>query len=152
MSTSADLAARSTSLLTVQLGASAWAIPSSAVLSVESVSEGEREPIDAPDALALLGLEARGGESARRVMVVRARGEQARLLIRGTLGLREATPQELVPLPSELAASAPLVSHVAVLDGKPALFVVSPERLLRASRNTVTPTPNETDAARGSSC
>lgn len=150
MSTSADRAARSTSLLTVQLGASAWAIPSSAVLSVASVSEGE--PDDAPDALALLGLEACGGESTRRVMVVSARGEQARLLVRGALGLREATPQELLPLPSELAASAPLVSHVAVLDGKAALFVVSPERLLCASRDPVPPTPNETDSARGSSC
>jgi hypothetical protein len=151
MPASGNEAARPTSLLTVASGACSWAIPSAAVGSVERLAIGA--PTDAPDALGLLGLEARGEDEARRVLLLRAAGEQARVLVRGVIGLADAAPEQLLLLPRELAAAAPLISHVAVLAGKPALFVVSPERLLRASRDALSAlNPNETEAARGNSC
>jgi hypothetical protein len=146
----AEPASRATSLLTVRARAGSWAIPSSAIISVERLAADASS--DAPDALGLLGLEPGGDEAARRVVVVRADGEEARVLVFGALALTDAAPEELLPLPRELAAAAPLVSHVAVIAGRPALFVVSPERLLRATRDTAAPPLNENDAARGSSC
>jgi chemotaxis signal transduction protein len=125
-------AAASTTLLTIRCGASCWALPSFAVAGVERLAEDAST--DAPDALELLGLPG-SLDDARRVLVVRHADDRARFLVRGTLMLAEATPGNLLPMPSELAGAAPLVSHVAVLDGKPAVFVVSPERLLRAERD-----------------
>ncbi|RYZ06807.1 MAG: hypothetical protein EOO73_14780 [Myxococcales bacterium] len=140
-----------TALLTVHSGAAAWAIPSLAVTSVERLAAGATS--DAPDALALLGLVGGSGGELRRVLLLRAGGEQARVLVRGEIALTHAASHELLPLPPELTASAPLVSHVALMAGKLALFVVSPERLLRASRGTTEDSPpTDTDAVRGSSC
>lgn len=145
-------AARATSLLTVRAGRSAWAIPSSAITVVERLTAGSET--DAPDALRLLGMDDAESAAARRVVVLRASGELARVLVCGSITLTEAAPGDLLPLPEELAASAPLVSHIALMAGKPALFVVSPERLLRASREIGTGPPlnDEEDAARGASC
>ncbi|MDF3065774.1 MAG: hypothetical protein K0R38_1375 [Polyangiaceae bacterium] len=148
MSAPTEPAPRPTTLLTVQAGGGCWAIPSAAVTNVERLTAGS--PSDAPDALGLLGLTPLGEEAARRIVVVRAAGEQARILVSGDIALVEAAPSELLPLPRELRTAAPLVSHVAVLSGRPALFVVSPERLLRAARDTAL--FNDTDADRGTSC
>jgi hypothetical protein len=132
MPTPAEAAPRSTTLLTIRCGDSCWALPSSAVAEVERLAAGAST--DAPDALELLGLPGTL-DDARRVLVVRTAEARARFLVRGTLALAEATPGMLLPLPDELAHAAPLVSHVAVLEGKPSVFVVSPERLLRAGRD-----------------
>ncbi len=151
MPAQADAAVRATSLLTVHAGQSAWAIPSAAITSVERLVAGAET--DAPDALTLLGMARADAETSRRVMVVHAAGEHARVLVCGAIALTETAPEDLVPLPTELATTAPLVSHVALVSGKAALFVVSPERLLRASRELAAlSTPNDEDADRGSSC
>lgn len=150
MSAPVESRERATTLLTVHASAGSWAIPSAAITSVERLASGALS--DAPDALRLLGMAPDEEDPARRVVVVRADGEQARILVRGAIALADAAPEELLPLPRELAAAAPLVSHVAVLAGKPALFVVSPERLVRASRETTDLPPTDPDAVRGSSC
>jgi hypothetical protein len=117
--------------LTVQAVGSRWAIPSGAV--------GGIEPFDATDAdatldlLALLGAAAAPLFEAWRVLVLDVAGEQRRLLVRGALELCDVPAQSLLPLPAALTLAAPLVTHVALVDGKPSLLVVSPERLLRAS-------------------
>lgn len=150
MAAPVDVNGRGTTLLTVHAGTGAWAIPSSAVQSVERLPADAAS--DAPDALSLLGMTG-SQDLPRRVAVVRAEGQHARVLVRGSIGLTDATAEELLPLPAELAGAAPLVSHVAVLAGRPALFVVSPERLLHASRQTAhDSTLNDTDAVRGNSC
>src|ERR1041384_5413798 len=103
---------RATTLLTVHARAGSFAIPSAAITSVERLPSGT--PSDAPDALGLLGMDPGEEESARRVVVVSANGEEARILVSGAIALTDAAPEELLPLPPELAAAAPLVSHVAV--------------------------------------
>lgn len=148
MPTPAEPAPLSTTLLTIRCGDTCWALPSSAVAEVERLASDART--DAPDALELLGLPG-ALDDARRVLVVRAAEERARFLVRGTLALAEATPGSLLALPTELATAAPLVSHVAVLEGKPSVFVVSPERLLRAGRDkTSLAHLSAEDAVRGS--
>jgi hypothetical protein len=82
------------------------------------------------DVLTRLGITASGVPEVARVLVLRVGGRELRLLARGALTLSEAGPDRLLPLPRALALSAPLVSHVALVDGKPSIFVVSPERLL----------------------
>jgi hypothetical protein len=99
---------------------------------------------------ALLGMPAPGDDGSQRVLLVRAGGERARVLVQGTLALLETSSANLLPVPASLSQLSPLVSHVAVIDGKPALFVVSPERLLRASRERGADSiSNADDAARG---
>jgi hypothetical protein len=67
---------------------------------------------------------------------VQASGRRARLLARGALVLRTVTERELVPLPPAFESGSQLVSHVGLVDDKPALLVVSPERLVRALPST----------------
>ncbi|HYP88836.1 MAG TPA: hypothetical protein VEQ59_11795 [Polyangiaceae bacterium] len=127
MSASAEARPQATALLTIRGASGAWAVPSSAVSSIEPCS-------DAPciDVLTRLGITASAVPEAARVLVLHVAGRELRLLARGALALNEAGPDSLLPLPRALALSAPLVSHVALVDGKPSIFVVSPERLLLA--------------------
>jgi hypothetical protein len=117
-------------LLTIHTASGSWAIPSAAVGSVEPFDAASDEA--ALDVLALLGAPAAPTSEAPRVIVLQVAGERLRLLVRGALRLSETTAQSLLPLPAALTHVSPFVTHVALVDAKPALFVVSPERLLRA--------------------
>jgi hypothetical protein len=55
-------------------------------------------------------------------------------MARGKLSLRETTFNELLPVPAAFAATSSLVSQVALVDGVPALFVLSPARLLEVDK------------------
>lgn len=118
-----------TGFLTIQADDRIWAIPSQAVVGVEAPDERASEP--AIELLALLTGAPHSGES-RRVIVLELSGQRVRLLAPGLLGLSDVEPQNLLPLPDALLRSAPLLSHVALVDAKPRLLVISPERLLRA--------------------
>jgi hypothetical protein len=54
---------------------------------------------------------------------------------RGTLALIESSPERLLAMPAVFRKNAPLVDRVALIDGAPALFVLSPPRLLEAWRS-----------------
>jgi len=127
----AEARAARASLLTIQAVGSRWAIPSAAVGGIEPFDAATAETT--LDLLALLGAAAAPRFEAWRVLVLDVAGEQRRLLVRGALELREVPAQSLLALPLALSLAAPLVTHVALVDGKPSLLVVSPERLLRAS-------------------
>jgi chemotaxis signal transduction protein len=104
--------------------------------------------------LALLGVDVvtpTDTKQRARVLVLEVEGERVQLLVHGALELAEATAANLLQLPAAVRAMTPLLSHLAVLDGKPALFVISPERLLQAARGARTALPVH-DSARGSSC
>jgi hypothetical protein len=90
------------------------------------------EPL--PDLLTLLGATNSAGQREGRVLVVQAAGQRRKVRVLGTLELLEGAMVELLPLPAEVRAAAPLITHVALVGGKPKLFVVSPERLLEALR------------------
>ena len=148
-----------TVLLTIQGEGGAWGIPSSAVASVQRAGSGAAACGDATreaplDLLTLLGVAAKPEARANsRVLVLEVAGQRASLLVHGALQLAEAAVSELLPLPAAVQAQTPLLSHLAVIDGKPALFVVSPERLLQAAGSAPAPSPPAADAsARGSSC
>ena len=148
-----------TVLLTIQGEGGAWGIPSSAVASVQRASSGAAASADADseaplDLLALLGVATAPEAGANsRVLVLVVGGQRASLLVHGTLQLAETTASELLPLPPAVQAQTPLLSHLAVIDGKPALFVVSPERLLQAARSAAALSPHAAQVpARGSSC
>jgi hypothetical protein len=147
----AEARSAATALLTIHSGDRVWALPSLAVASVEPFSE---DGSDAPlDVLALLGAAPAAGEQAARVVVLSVQGQRLRLLVRGHLTLTETAAVNLLPLPAAVQSASPRVSHVALVDGKPALFVVSPERLLQAFRvSAVSSPPIVHDSARGSSC
>jgi hypothetical protein len=118
--------AADTSLLTIRGAVATWAIPSRAVSAVEPVAVEET----ALDALTLLGLGDTESTQVARVLVLEHAGQKARLLVHGALELSRAGPGELLPLPDALSSVTPLISHVALVNGKPTLLVVSPERLL----------------------
>jgi hypothetical protein len=140
--------ARAAPLLTISSASGTWGIPSSAVASVEQprASLGNATP----SLLALLGIAVPSAEPAR-VLVLQVGDERLPLLVHGTLTLVETTAGDLLPLPPAVQSLTPLVSHLAVVDGKPALFVVSPERLLQAARDTHAASSSH-DSVRGSSC
>lgn len=145
----------STALLTIQGEGGAWGIPSSAVASVRRSASDLPAGAETPlDLLTLLGVGA--GFEARadsRVLVLEVQGERAAVLVHGALQLAETAASELLPLPPAVRAQTPLLSHLAVIDGKPALFVVSPERLLQAARSASALSPHAAPVpARGSSC
>lgn len=131
MQSAADPRRAPTSLLAIHAGEISWAIPSAAVASVQPLSASASPP--RLDVLALLGLRLEDASLTPRVLVLRLGDDRVAVLVHGTLALAETAEQDLLPLPIELAESAPLVSHVAVVGGRPALLVVSPERLLRAA-------------------
>jgi hypothetical protein len=151
----AEGARSSTALLTIQGEGGAWGIPSSAVASVQRVVSSAGADAERPlDLLTLLGVTtAPEARPDSRVLVLDEAGQRASLLVHGTLQLAEAAVSELLPLPAAVQAQTPLLSHLAVIDGKPALFVVSPERLLQAARSAADPSPHAAHASvRGSSC
>ena len=119
-------------LLTIRGAGSTWGIPSAAVQGVEACGDtpGAKAPLDV---LALLGAAPATPGQASRVVVLNVHGAELRLLVHGVLTLTETTSSSLLPLPPALQRATPLVSHVAVVDGKPALFVLSPERLLEVA-------------------
>ena len=122
-----------TALLTIHGVSGSWALPSSAVQSVEPL---DAAATDSPlDVLALLGIAPGPATLVPRVLVLQVAGKSARVLVRGSLSLREAAADDLLPLPPALRQCAPFVSHVAVVDGKASVFVVSPERLLQAAQS-----------------
>lgn len=137
-------------LLTIRTASGAWGIPSSAVASVEQPGEAAAEGMLSLHTL--LGVDvpiASAGQA--RVIMLEVSGERLPLLVHGALTLVETTAGDLLPLPAAVQSLTPLVSHVAVVDGKPALFVVSPERLLEAARGAHANSSSH-DSARGSSC
>jgi hypothetical protein len=153
----AERAPTGTALLTIQGEGGAWGIPSSAVASVQRAdasAEGDAGTEAPLDLLTLLGVAAAPEARANsRVLVLEVSGQRASLLVHGALQLAEAAASELLPLPAAVRAQTPLLSHLAVIDGKPTLFVVSPERLLQAARSAPAPSLPATHAsARGSSC
>ena len=146
----AERTSTATRLLTIHGAGRVWGIPSTAVASIE------QPPADAaaapPELLALLGVATPTDANQRaRVLVLEVEGERVNVLVHGALELAEAAAADLLQLPAAVRAMTPLLSHLAVLDGKPALLVVSPERLLQAARGAPTAVPLP-DSARGSSC
>jgi hypothetical protein len=125
----ADDAHATTVLLTVDAFNCAWALPSTVVASVAPFDSEPSEPM--VDVLGLLGTAIDLTETAR-LLVLQVNGVRLPLVARGNLLLTHVRHSELLPLPQALVASCPLVSHVALVEGKPALLVLSPERLLRA--------------------
>jgi hypothetical protein len=122
-----------------------WAIPSAAVASVQPLGSSAAPP--ELDVLALLGVFVEDAALTPRVMVLRHGHERVAVLARGALKLAEAAANDLLPLPPELLACAPLVSHIAVVNGKAALFVLSAERLLHAARVRTANIPPTYDSA-----
>ena len=146
----AESAPTSTRLLTIHGSGGVWGIPSSAVASIEEVHADAT--VTPPELLALLGVATPTDAPERaRVLVLEVQGERVQLLVHGALELAEAAFADLLQLPAVVQAMTPLLSHLAVIDGKPALFVVSPERLLQAARGALTALPLH-DSVRGSSC
>lgn len=146
-----------TALLTIQGEGGAWGIPSDAVASIQRAAAVADASVGADgeaalDLLTLLGVTAAPEDRAdSRVLVLDVAGQRARLLVHGTLQLAEAAVSELLPLPAAVRSQTPLLSHLAVIDGRPALFVVSPERLLQAARSAPAPSLSAAHvSARGS--
>jgi hypothetical protein len=123
-------------LLTIHGDGGTWGIPSAAVASVRA-----NDPSETPvGLLSLLGVATPPDASERaRVLVLEVLGERLSLLVHGSLHLAETAADDLLQLPASLQTLTPLISHLAVIDGKPALFVVSPERLLEAARRAPIP-------------
>lgn len=149
----AEAPSKSTRLLTIHGRGGVWGIPSSNVTGVE-LPDAVATALP-PDLLALLGVETPADtDEPARVLVLEVHGEQVQLLVYGALRLTEAAATDLLALPATVQTLTPLLSHLAVIDGKPALFVVSPERLFEAARGAATalhPLASH-DSARGSSC
>lgn len=122
-------------LLTINGQGGAWGIPSIAVASIERFTATKEAPVEL---LSLLGVAAPAPSDDARVLVLDVQGERLSLLVHGALQLAQTAAEDLLPLPASLQTQTPLVSHLAVIDGKPALFVVSPERLLEAARRAAT--------------
>ena len=132
-------------LLTVESGTGVWALPSAAVTRVEAFDAAESEP--AADLLELLGVPSTTPAGDARVLVMQVFEQRLRILVRGALKLLEAGAASLLPLPDAMRAASPLVTHLAVVAGKPALFVVSPERLLQALRDGTSPSSPLSESA-----
>jgi hypothetical protein len=130
----AEFHSESTALLTVEAGRHRYAVPGACVLGIEQRRDWHGDP--PIDALALLGLtqttDSVDGEA--RVAVLDAGDTRVPLLVRGTLTLIHPGEGELLALPAAMHSEGGLISHVAVVDGKPSFFVLSPALLARASR------------------
>ena len=132
MPPAADAAFHRTALLTIEAAGYGYALPGDAVLALEHVRDWTGEP--PLDVLGLLGLPPPHVEEVvdSRVAVV-ASGERRRaLLVRGRLTLMHPRADELLELPAALQPLTPLISHVAVVNGKPTFYVLSPAQLARA--------------------
>jgi hypothetical protein len=124
-------------LLVVREIGRSWAVPSGAVLAVERQSGWSgAAPLDLQQLLgeSPLGSVAVDTPHEARVLVVGNARSRVPLLARGALGLLQVSAEALLPLPAPLRARAPLVDHVALENGAPSIFVLSPERLLEVSR------------------
>lgn len=127
------------SLLVVHEGGRSWAVPGGAVLAVERrdawrgvapLDAGQLLGADSATALASDELQ----QAEARVIVVGNERARVPLLTRGALRLLQVPSSALLPLPEALRVHAPLVAHVALENDVPAIFVLSPERLLELSR------------------
>jgi hypothetical protein len=130
MRPSAERRSESGGLLTVA-GPCGYALPGASVLGIEPLRDWQGE---APlDVLPLLGIEAVGLPSeGQRIALLDAGERRLPLLVRGTLTLIHPAPHELLPLPLAMRSLAPLITHVAVINGKPSFFVLSPAHLAHA--------------------
>jgi hypothetical protein len=134
MQLSAERRHESGALLTVA-GPHGYALPGGCVLGIEHLRDWQGE---APlDVLPLLGIEAAAlSTEQQRVALLDAGERHLPLLVRGALALIHPGPGELLPLPRAMQSLAPLVTHIAVVDGKPSFFVRSPTRLAHAQAAT----------------
>ena len=128
----ADGAPATTVLLTIDGGNTVWAIPSAAVTNIEPFTDADAET--AADVRALLGA-APAPDQTKRVLTLQDQGQRLRLLTCGALRLRTVAEHELVPLPPAFDRCSPLVTHVALVDGRAELLVLSAERLLLALKS-----------------
>lgn len=146
----AERTAASTTLLTIRTDNCSWGLPGAAVTGVEPFdAEKHRRPLDVLELLA--GATTPRSDDTARVLELLVGGERLSLLSCGTLTLLDASSYQLLAMPPELGVVAPLVSHIAVIGGRPALFVLSPERLQKLDRELRSAlTPPLPD--RGSSC
>lgn len=121
-------------LLTVEAGRYGYAVPGACVLGIEHATDWRGEP--PLDALALLGLAPLAGAESNgaRVAVLDAGETRLPLLVCGTLTLIQPAEDELLALPPALQTRARFISHIAVVDGRPSFFVLSPALMARASR------------------
>jgi hypothetical protein len=116
-------------LLAVRGQASSWSVPGQAVASIERLADWAGEP--PLDVGGLFG-EVEGPGQDARVVVLRQEQRSLPLLATGSLSLLETTAEQLLALPTVFRRTLSLVDRVALVDGAPALFVLSPERLLQA--------------------
>ena len=120
-----------TSLLAVRGASASWSVPGAAVKGVQRLSEWTGE---APLDVAMLLGAAQTPDPEARVVVVEAEQVSLPLLAQGALSLLQTTFEHLLVLPAAFQQASPLVDRVAVVDGAPALFVLSPARLLEVWR------------------
>jgi hypothetical protein len=130
MRLSAERSSESGALLAVA-GPRGYALPGACVLGIEPLLDWQgEEPLDV---LPLLGIDATELPSdGQRVALLDAGERRLPLLVRGALTLIHPAPDELLPLPTAMQAFAPLITHIAVVNGKPSFFVLSPARLAQA--------------------
>ncbi len=120
---------RRVTLLAVRGKVASWSVPGHAVASIERLSDWSGEaPLDVGG---LLGETQGAGEDAR-VVVLQQEQRSLPLLASGSLSLLETTAEQLLALPAVFQSALSLVDRVALVNGAPALFVLSPERLLQA--------------------
>lgn len=138
-------AQRRVTLLAVRGKVSSWSVPGHAVASIERLSDWSGEaPLDVGG---LLG-EADGTGEDARVVVLHLEQRSLPLLASGSLSLLETTAEQLLALPAVFQSALSLVDRVALVEGAPAMFVLSPERVLHAWYG---PTQLEPDAPSPSS-
>lgn len=130
-------AERGAALLMIEGDGVRYAIPGAAVVSVEHLTDWKGDP--PLDTTALLGLPPAAHELSTRVAVVSTGERDVPLLLRGTLTLLAVDASQLLSLPAPLQRLSPLISHVVVVDGKPAYLVLSPARLAQASSAVTSP-------------
>jgi hypothetical protein len=107
-----------------------WALPVAAVAAVEKLGDWRGAP--PLDALGLLGdVAVRSATDERKVLVLRHGKRQLPLLVCGHISLVQSTPEALLDLPKALRRCAPLVAQIALVAGKPRLFVLAPERFFQ---------------------
>ncbi|HEY6079391.1 MAG TPA: hypothetical protein VIW29_11340 [Polyangiaceae bacterium] len=137
---------KGTSLLVVRDAERCWAVPSALVLAVQrrgdwagTVPLDPAELLGAGSRLSGAGASAPDARSAAagdeaRVIVVGTEQQRVPLLARGELALLQLAEGALLELPEPFPGLAPLVARLALEDGAPSIFVLSPERLLEVVR------------------
>ena len=134
MQLSAERRYESGALLTVA-GRHGYALPGACVLGIEHLRDWRGEP--PLDVLRVLGIEVAGlPADEQRVALLVSGDRRLPLLLRGALALLQPAPGELLLLPHAMQTLAPLVTHIAVVNGKPSFLVLSPARLAHAQAAT----------------